>query len=110
MTGARRPAVAATLVNLAWKGNPEGLPRGNGATPRDAIPPYRCARADSASAGRVRSWRRVIGRITTPAGAGIRTAGAGRAIPRVLPRRPCRFAQRDSESTDRPARDAEPAG
>src|SRR4030095_8422566 len=58
MTGARSPAAAATLVNLAWKGSPEGLPRGAGATPRDAMPPYRCARAESASAGKLRIWRR----------------------------------------------------
>src|SRR5262245_61070951 len=59
MIGARSPAVAATLVNLAWNGSPEGFPRGTGVTPRDAIPPYRCARADSTRAGTVRIWRRV---------------------------------------------------
>ena len=58
--GARSPAAAATLVNLAWNGSPEGLPRGTGATPRDAIPPYRCARAAAASTGSVRISRRVI--------------------------------------------------
>src|SRR4051794_40741223 len=56
--GARNPAGAATLVKLAWNGRPEGLPRGAGATPRDAIPLYRWARAVSAMAGKVRSRRR----------------------------------------------------
>src|ERR1017187_7067580 len=56
MTGARRPAVWATLTKCAWNGSPEGLPRGTALTPREAIPPSCCAvarpplRASSASA------------------------------------------------------------
>src|SRR5215475_14647509 len=43
MVGARSPACAATLTNFAWKGRPDGFPRGAGVTPRDAIPLYCCA-------------------------------------------------------------------
>src|SRR3954470_2517274 len=106
MTGARSPAAAATLVNLAWNGSPEGLPRGTGATPREAIPPYRCARAAAASAGNVRICRRV----TTPSGGATGRGGGGRAY--LLVWRPHRRGSvlQASASTHRPVPGAEPAG
>src|SRR3954447_2057219 len=101
MTGARSPAAAATLVNLAWNGSPEGLPRGTGATPREAIPPSRCAFAAAARAGNVRIWRRVIRRVTTPWGDVTETAAEGRAHRWALPSRTCELVPRGSAPTDR---------
>src|ERR1035441_6010182 len=63
MMGARKPALPATLTKCAWKGNPEGLARGNGLRPREPMPRFcaRVARPSRASApkGRVNSFLRV---------------------------------------------------
>src|SRR5437867_9336521 len=61
MTGSRKPAASATSVNLAWKGRPEGLPRGCGRTPRDAIPCAPAASGDAHVASHARRVYFVIG-------------------------------------------------
>src|ERR1039458_8400456 len=57
MTVSFSPACSATSVKRARKGSPEGLPRGAGLTPRDAIPCPKQVAAGGAS--RLRKMRRV---------------------------------------------------
>src|ERR1017187_3515021 len=65
ITGARRPALWATLTKCARNGSPESLPRGTALTPREAIPRSCCALARtpvkaSACKGSAKACLRVI--------------------------------------------------
>src|ERR1035441_7885509 len=59
-TCALSPAWRATSVKLAWKGSPEGLPRGAALTPREAMPGWIWLKSRQAGSERRLNARRRV--------------------------------------------------
>src|ERR1035441_3520267 len=59
-TCALSPAWRATSVKLAWKGSPEGLPRGTALTPREAMPGWIWLKSRQAGSERRLNARRRV--------------------------------------------------
>src|SRR5215471_4653747 len=64
--GARSPACSATSVNRARKGRPDGLLRGTGFTPRNAMPLLCAGEGIAEPASKLNNVRRVIASQYTP--------------------------------------------